>query len=59
MSITGTVENGTIKLPAGVHLPDGTQVRVETVESPGRGPTKSYHFGIVSLDLERINAPTR
>jgi hypothetical protein len=34
MSITATVENGTIKLPPGVHLPDGTKVRVET-EKPG------------------------
>jgi hypothetical protein len=30
MSITATVENGAIKLPPGVHLPDGTRVRVET-----------------------------
>ena len=29
MSITATVENDTIKLPPGVHLPDGTRVRVE------------------------------
>ena len=32
MSITATVENDTIKLPAGVHLPDGTEVRVDLVE---------------------------
>ena len=31
MSITATVENDTIKLPAGVHLTDGTQVRLETI----------------------------
>jgi hypothetical protein len=35
MSITATVENNTIKLPAGVHLPDGTQVRVEALEETG------------------------
>ncbi len=29
MSITAIVENDTIKLPPGVHLPDGTKVRVE------------------------------
>jgi hypothetical protein len=28
-SITATVENNVIKLPAGIHLPDGTPVRVE------------------------------
>ncbi len=32
MSITATVENDTIKLPEGVHLPDGTRVRVEAEE---------------------------
>ena len=34
MSITATVENDTIKLPNGVHLPDGTTVKIETVEAP-------------------------
>ena len=29
MSITAIVENDTIKLPAGVHLPDGTRVLIE------------------------------
>jgi hypothetical protein len=28
MSITATVENDTIKLPPGVHVPDGTEVKV-------------------------------
>ena len=28
MSITGTVENDSIKLPPGVHVPDGTEVEV-------------------------------
>ena len=31
MSITATVQNDTIKLPVGIHLPDGTKVRVEPV----------------------------
>jgi hypothetical protein len=35
MSITGTVEGDTIKLPTGVHLPDGTQVRVEALDETG------------------------
>ncbi len=29
MNFTATVENGAIKLPAGVELPDGTPVNVE------------------------------
>lgn len=32
MSYTGTVENGVVRLPAEVHWPDGTQVRVEPLE---------------------------
>lgn len=35
MSITATVENDTIKLPVGVHLPDGTEVRIEPVPKDG------------------------
>jgi len=34
VSITATVENDAIKLPAGVHLPDGTTVRVEPLTEP-------------------------
>lgn len=32
MSITATVENDTIRLPEGMHIPDGTQVVIETLE---------------------------
>jgi hypothetical protein len=32
MSITTTVEEGKIILPPGVNLPDGTRVRIETLE---------------------------
>ena len=39
MSITGTVEKDVIKLPPGVHLPDGTTVRVELL------PTQSDKGG--------------
>ena len=34
MSITGIVENNTIKLPPGVHLPDGTEVSIEPTTPP-------------------------
>ncbi len=33
MSITATVENGVIKLPEGVHWPDGTKVRIEATDA--------------------------
>lgn len=32
MSITATVENDTIRLPEGLHIPDGTQVVIENIE---------------------------
>ena len=38
MSITATVENDTIKLPSGVHLPDGTTVKIEALAEPVRQP---------------------
>ena len=31
MSFTGTIENGVIKLPPEITLPEGTQVRIELV----------------------------
>ena len=37
MSITATVENDMIRLPPGVHLPDGTTVTVESAEVPRAG----------------------
>jgi hypothetical protein len=43
VSITGTVEKDTIKLPPGVHLPDGTSVRVELLPAPSdKGPGESF-----------------
>lgn len=36
MSITATVEKGSIKLPIDVHLPDGTEVRIELPEPSAR-----------------------
>ena len=40
MSIAATVENDTIKLPAGTHLPDGTRVEIivpEQKQEPSGG----------------------
>ena len=34
MSFTATVENDTIKLPPGMHLPDGTEVIVQPTDNP-------------------------
>jgi len=41
MSITATVENDTIRLPLGMHIPDGTQVVIETVERAGDSSSDS------------------
>ncbi len=38
MSYTGTVIGGLVKLPPEANLPDGTAVRVETVEANDRRP---------------------
>lgn len=32
MSVTGTVKNGVVVLPPGTNLPEGTEVKVETIE---------------------------
>ena len=37
MSVTGTIENGVVKLPPGAPWPDGTKVRVEKVEPAAAG----------------------
>ena len=48
MSFTATVENGAIKIPEGVHLPDGTQVRIEQIEEePTLGASLSEFIGVV------------
>jgi hypothetical protein len=38
MSITVTVENDIIRLPANIHCPNGTQVRLELPDSPPTTP---------------------
>ena len=41
MSFTATVENDTIKLPPGVHLPDGTEVRIEPAPPAAPGGARA------------------
>ena len=54
MSITATVTNDTIKLPEGVHFPDGTTVRIEEVKTEHEAPKKTFgerykkYIGIVT-----------
>ena len=42
MSFTATVENNTIKLPPGVHLPDGTKVTIEAAVPKRRTLAERY-----------------
>ena len=44
MSFTATVENGAIKLPPDVHLPDGTKVTVVPSEVPAAEPVARKTF---------------
>jgi hypothetical protein len=43
MSITATVEKDTIKLPDGIHVPDGTCVRLE-IATAGASQWPAYYF---------------
>lgn len=51
MSITATVENDTIKLPAGVHLPDGTKVSIETQPSVKEDSKWMLEFAGIADDM--------
>jgi hypothetical protein len=55
MSFTGTVEDGIIKLPPELALPDGTEVRIEPVESSRRRPFASADL-VGSVDGDGIPA---
>ncbi len=44
MSITAIVENDTIKLPPGVHVPDGTTARIFLEDAAGRVRAETADF---------------
>ncbi len=48
MSITATVEKDMIKLPEGVHLPDGTRVHIEA-EVPERRTLAERYAGFIGI----------
>ena len=62
MSFAATVENDTIKLPPGVHLPDGTEVWIEPQTRPVRSAsaacqsvTRTHDFGFMpGIDLTKL-----
>jgi len=59
MSITAIVENDTIKLPAGIHVPDGTSVRLDLLETQGARPWPAGYFEQTAGALagERLERP--
>ena len=62
MSITAIVENDTIRLPAGVHLPDGTAVRLDTGgagEAASQWPTGYFERTAGVLAGERMERPAQ
>ncbi len=57
MPIIATVENDTIRLPDGIHLPDGTPVSVEPVPAPGVWPPGYFERTSGALAGERFERP--
>lgn len=55
MSITATVENNTIKLPPGVHLPDGTEVSIESKTPPRSSKPWMELAGCLAHELEELD----
>ncbi len=49
MSITAVVEKDAIKLPPGVHLPDGTPVRVEPIGAPAPATFGQRYAGFIGV----------
>lgn len=62
MSITVIVENDTIHLPAGLHVPNGTAVRLDlggASESVGQWPVGYFERTAGALAGERIERPAQ
>ena len=49
MSFTATVQNDTIKLPPGVHLPDGTKVVIEQEDKVGASELRARSPAFASV----------
>jgi hypothetical protein len=55
MSITGIVQNDTIKLP--VHVPDGTRVEIVLPETASTGQSTSSFFDAVRDLIGSVDGP--
>ena len=62
MSITAIVENDTIRLPVGIHLPDGTAVRLDiggTGEPASQWPAGYFERTAGALAAEPMERPAQ
>ena len=62
MSITAIVENDNIRLPTGIHLPDGTAVRLDicgTGELASQWPAGYFERNAGVLAGERMERPAQ
>lgn len=52
MTYRGKVRNGVVELPPDTNLPEGAEVRVELIESPGAANEQDpvYSIGELSVD---------
>jgi hypothetical protein len=60
MSITAIVEHDMVKLPAGIHVPDGTPVRLDLLELSSRQwPADYFERTAGSMANEPMSRPTQ
>jgi hypothetical protein len=62
VSIQAVVENDLVRLPSGVHLPDGTRVRLEVLPpfmGPSGWPDGYFQETAGQFETERLDRPSQ
>lgn len=54
MSITAIVQDDTIKLPIGVHVPDGTEVNIEVPARPSEAQLEAWRKRVATVKLSGL-----
>jgi hypothetical protein len=54
MSITAIVQDDTIKLPDGVHVPDGTEVNIEVPARPTQAQLEAWRRKAATVKLSGL-----
>ena len=57
MIFTGIIKSGVVILPAGVELPEGTEVRIETLDAPGAQGDDPFVTAAERLAKPRAHLP--